>query len=437
MNTSNIHTVGILALTVLLVGSVGFAAEPVSTTIMDFSNAATARKWVSVNDNVMGGVSDGGFRITDDEVLVFSGNLSLKNRGGFASIRTKPAKLGLGGYDTIALRVRGDGRTYYFDLRTPALFAATSYRVPLKTTKGAWQEVRFPLKDFEYTSFGRRVARGGKLQADKVQSIGFTVADKREGPFRLEVQWIRGEKSDGANGPTASRGRVKRAGAKDIVDTAVAAGKFNTLVAAVKAAGLVEALKGKGPLTVFAPTDDAFAKLPKGTVASLLEPENRDKLTAILTYHVVGGEILLGSRSLSTLEGRELAIKSRGGFEVNGVKILATDILASNGVIHVIDAVLLPPAKKLTPAEAARSVIELAIKRGVPVFNAGQHSACAAIYEVAVESLLQSHTKALSDKDRSALSAALKKMRKEKDAPEQAWILRRALDKVYQSLAAK
>ncbi len=103
----------------------------------------------------------------------------------------------------------------------------------------------------------------------------------------------------------------------------------------------------------------------------------------------------------------------------------------------MIDAVLIPPARKLTPPKAAQAVIELAIKRGVPVFNAGQHSACSAIYEVAVESLLQSHTKAFSDKDRSSMRAAMKKMRGEKDPREQAWILRRALDAANKSLARK
>jgi uncharacterized surface protein with fasciclin (FAS1) repeats len=134
---------------------------------------------------------------------------------------------------------------------------------------------------------------------------------------------------------------------KTIVETAVGAGKFNTLVAAVKAAGLVEALSGKGPLTVFAPTDEAFAKLPKGTVESLLKPENKEKLVAILKYHVVAGSYpaakVLKSDTLTTLQGGELKVSqnSDGAF-VDKAKISKTDINCSNGVIHVIDSVVLP-----------------------------------------------------------------------------------------------
>ena len=210
-----------------------------------------------------------------------------------------------------------------------------------------------------------------------------------------------------------------------------------SLLAAIKAAGLVEALKGKGPLTVFAPNDDAFAKLPKGTVEELLKPANRDKLTAILTYHVVPGKILLATQSPLTLQGQALAIKNTGVTEVNGAKVLAADIIASNGVIQVIDTVLLPPVKKVTPVQAARSMIELAIERGVPLFNDGQHAACAAVYEVTIESLLKSQNEALGDKDRDALQEALGKMRAEGDPRRQAWILRRALDTVYENLMGR
>ena len=134
---------------------------------------------------------------------------------------------------------------------------------------------------------------------------------------------------------------------KTIVETAVSAGKFNTLVAAAKAAGLVEALSAKGPLTVFAPTDEAFEKLPKGTVESLLRPENKEKLAAILKYHVVSGSYpaakVLQNDSLKTLQGSELTIKQTGqGVMVNQAKVVATDVMASNGVIHIIDAVMLP-----------------------------------------------------------------------------------------------
>ena len=135
----------------------------------------------------------------------------------------------------------------------------------------------------------------------------------------------------------------------DIVDTAVAAGDFTTLVAAVEAAGLVDALKGEGPFTVFAPTDAAFAALPEGTVETLLMPENRDQLVEILTYHVVPAKVMSGdiagkTATAQTLSGGELAIDATDGVSVNDAEVVTADIAASNGVIHVIDAVILPPS---------------------------------------------------------------------------------------------
>jgi uncharacterized surface protein with fasciclin (FAS1) repeats len=142
--------------------------------------------------------------------------------------------------------------------------------------------------------------------------------------------------------------------AADIVDTAAGAGQFKTLVAAVKAAGLVDTLKGKGPFTVFAPTDDAFAKLPKGTVEGLLKPENKGKLQAILKYHVVAGKYdaarITASKSksfgLKSVEGSSIPVKLGGGVRVASATVVKTDVGASNGVIHVIDSVIMPPAKK-------------------------------------------------------------------------------------------
>ncbi len=134
---------------------------------------------------------------------------------------------------------------------------------------------------------------------------------------------------------------------KTIVETAVGAGKFNTLVAAVKAAGLAGVLSGEGPFTVLAPTDEAFAKLPKGTVESLLEPANKDKLVAILKYHVVSGKVpaakVVQLDSAKTLQGTDVTIAQQdGAVMINNAKVVKTDIMCSNGIIHVIDTVLLP-----------------------------------------------------------------------------------------------
>ncbi len=134
--------------------------------------------------------------------------------------------------------------------------------------------------------------------------------------------------------------------AADIVDTAVAAGSFETLVAAVQAAGLVDTLKGEGPFTVFAPTDEAFAALPEGTVEKLLMPENKDQLIAVLTYHVVPGKVmstdLTDDMMATTVQGGEVKIDLDNGVMVNDATVTAADIAADNGVIHVIDKVILP-----------------------------------------------------------------------------------------------
>jgi uncharacterized surface protein with fasciclin (FAS1) repeats len=137
------------------------------------------------------------------------------------------------------------------------------------------------------------------------------------------------------------------ANAANIVEVAQGAGQFNTLLTAAKAAGLAPVLSGSGPFTVFAPTDAAFARLPKGTVASLLKPQNKSKLAAILKYHVVAGEITsdeikAGRTHVKTVNGRQVSVRKHGGITVNGARVVSADVQASNGVIHVINRVLLP-----------------------------------------------------------------------------------------------
>ncbi len=154
---------------------------------------------------------------------------------------------------------------------------------------------------------------------------------------------------------------------KDIVDTAVADGRFTTLVAAVGAAGLVDTLKGEGPFTVFAPTDDAFAALPAGTVDELLKPENKQKLTDILLYHVVSGSVMAADvtalTSAATVLGKDVAVKvDMGNVYINESKVIITDIATSNGVIHVIDSVLLPPSEDAMMEK--NTIVDIAVADG-------------------------------------------------------------------------
>ncbi|MBE0684195.1 MAG: fasciclin domain-containing protein [Anaerolineales bacterium] len=165
--------------------------------------------------------------------------------------------------------------------------------------------------------------------------------------------------------PTAAPTATPKPQLSDIVDTAVADGRFTTLAAALQAADLVDALKAEGPFTVFAPTDDAFAALPEGTLDELLKPENKQKLTDILLYHVVEGKVtaadVTGLKSAITLLGKDVAIKvDMGNVYINDAKVIITDIETSNGVIHVIDAVLLPAAEEA----ASNTIVDVAVADG-------------------------------------------------------------------------
>lgn len=162
---------------------------------------------------------------------------------------------------------------------------------------------------------------------------------------------------------------VKHAKSKDIVDTAVSAGSFKTLVAAVKAAGLVDTLKGKGPFTVFAPTDEAFAKLPEGTVENLLKPENKKQLQSILLYHVVSGKVpaseVVKIEKANTVQGQKVTINVKDGkVKVDNANVVKTDIMTSNGIIHVIDSVILPKDDSKESKTASPDIVETAVAAG-------------------------------------------------------------------------
>ena len=178
----------LLLLAVLLMQAV---AETPLQPLLDFAGPDTAQKWQAVNDNVMGGVSDGRYRITVDKTLEFSGRLSLENNGGFASVRTKPTDLEINAGDTIIVRLKGDGREYVLNLYTKSRRIAFSYRAPLPTTKDEWTEVSVPLDEFIPTSFGNRVQGMGPVEPNQINSLGFMLSDKKPGPFKLEVDWVK------------------------------------------------------------------------------------------------------------------------------------------------------------------------------------------------------------------------------------------------------
>ena len=224
----------------------------------------------------------------------------------------------------------------------------------------------------------------------------------------------------------------------NIPTTAAKAGKFSTLIAAAKAAGLVDALSAEGPLTVFAPTDEAFAKLPAGTVESLLKPENRDKLASILKYHVVSGRVYsddaVAAKSAKTLQGQTIKIAVENGKAmINNAKLLKTDIDASNGVIHVIDAVLLPTAKQEVSRHEARQMIEQSVSRGVKLFNSGHHAACADVYMSTARKMM-SYGDQMPPAVMTSLTDAVAEAEHVSCPTQRSWALRHGLDRAYYAM---
>ena len=180
-----------LAFPLLLFLGASVMADDTPRVLFEFTGADAAKEWQTVNDGVMGGVSEGKFKITDAKTLEFFGNLSLENNGGFASVRTKAKKLGLEKGDTLVAKVRGDAREYSLNLYVNKPLVAFSYRATVATKKNEWIEIKVPLDRFEATSFGRPVLDAGPVNPTEVNALGFLLGDKKPGPFKLEVEWIK------------------------------------------------------------------------------------------------------------------------------------------------------------------------------------------------------------------------------------------------------
>tara|TARA_R110002111_G_scaffold227346_1_gene288834 strand:- start:84147 stop:85328 length:1182 start_codon:yes stop_codon:yes gene_type:complete len=227
---------------------------------------------------------------------------------------------------------------------------------------------------------------------------------------------------------------------KNIVVTASEAEKFKTLLAAAQAAGLAEVLASTGPFTVFAPTDEAFAQLPEGTIATLLKPENKEKLAEILKYHVVAGRVYsedaLAAGKAKTLQGKKVKVSvSKGVAKVNGARLIATDIDASNGVIHVIDSVLMPPDDKKLSASEACEKIKHTVARGANLYNNGHYDETTTLYKKTMQTMLSSVDN-MPKEIRVNMQHALSHSENMHCASQQAWTLRNALDHAYMQMSA-
>ncbi len=535
---------------------------------------AGVKGWRTVLDGVMGGLSTGKITQVDPGLLRFTGELSLENNGGFSQTQTTVPVGTFAGQRGVEVRLRGDGRRYQFDVRSANVrMMAGSYQVLFDTKPDTWMVLELPFDDFKLHSFGQPVRNAAELRPETVESVGITLADKNAGAFAIDLDYIR---PLGAATPPQSGdlGTVaKRAGLTTLLalvkaaDLELAAGnrytifaptneafarlpadkvkfltspegkrtlqkvlqhhvlampldsasllsrravqslagqwiaidaealavggskivaadvafdsglvhvidavlmpelrsltemlaaqpKLSTLRTAVEAAGLGAQLSAEnpGPWTVLAPSDEAFAALPPGALEALLA--DRAQLGAVLAAHVIPSAIrrqdMLAQGSARTLSGQTSVNfgLSQGAITAGGAQILVADIEGVNGVLHIIDRVLLPDAsataaksttKTAAPADglAVLRVFDLAIERGVPLFNAGEQAACAAIYELAIGSVVALGQQALTPQAVTTLQTALDAGSRQQVATDRAWLYRRAMDKVCAALAAQ
>jgi uncharacterized surface protein with fasciclin (FAS1) repeats len=535
---------------------------------LEFDNGT--KGWQTVLDGVMGGLSTGRIAEGEGGTLRFSGELSLENNGGFSQIRTSVPEGTFAGATGLLLRVKGDGRTYQCDIRSSRLrLMAGGYQSTFRTKAGEWVEVEVPFDQCIANSFGQRIRNAPALDPASIESLGITLADKKEGPFAIEVDWIRPIGTSATTKPSAGslasvatkanlttllelvkaaeiefpkgakltvfaptnaafatlpkaqvefltsakgkstlqlilkhhvvaqplesaalldRRRVQALSGQSLeVDPAaltvdgarlVAAdvafdgglvhvidavmlpelrsieeivaedARFATLRAAIEAAGLGPQLgkQNPGPWTLLAPSNEAFGALPSDALKALLG--DRPALTAVLAAHVlptaIRREQMLSQGSARTLmgDGSVAFALASGAITVAGARIEVADIEAANGIIHVIDRVL--PAQQAAPATAAAlpqqrtrqaaAILELAIERGVPRFNAGDVASCAALYELAVASVVMLGADAIGPGAKADLTEALGRGSEHQDTAERAWIYRRAMDRALDQM---
>ncbi len=323
------------------------AATSAQSFRLDFQDGVGT--WGTVLDGVMGGRSTGRVSQPEPGLLRFRGELSLENNGGFSQMRTAVRAGAMEGAEGLVLEVLGDGRTYNFDIRQSTVRTmAGSYQQRFETRDGEWTTVQLPLSDFALYSFGRKVRRARPLDAAKIESIGVTLSDKKAGPFSLELRSIRayGPEASAGDGGAARATERGSASGDDLVSVAKAAG-LSKLLALVQAAELA---LPDGPVTILAPTDDAFGALPEATVKELLEPRSRDLLRTILQHHVVLGATssgeLLNRRALTSAIGQRLVVDDLKQ-TVGEAGIVATDVAFDGGIVHVIDRVLMPETRSI------------------------------------------------------------------------------------------
>ena len=335
--------------------SVGLAGSPASwrgQSITEFTSSENENfAWKIVNDGVMGGLSKGNVEHTSDNIMHFWGTLSLDNNGGFSTVRSRGVDFDLSNDLGLLLLVRGDGRTYEARLDSTATFRGNpiSFLGKFKTTPDRWMQVKIPFASFTGSWRGRQFPKE-TLDTSAIKRVSVLLADKTPGPFDLRVQWIRtygkgqGEKQSLTKKTILSERR-------GLIDTAVADGRFIILKKLLDAANLTVFFQWDNPLTIFAPTDEAFSKLPDGLLDALLEPESHEKLVTLLSYHVATGSLreknAVEKKSIKMIQGGKVTVTSHAEKTyINDAIILDADIQCADGIIHAIDAVLIPETEE-------------------------------------------------------------------------------------------
>ncbi len=295
--------------------------------------------WQTVLDGVMGGLSTGRIAAGEGGTLSFTGELSLENNGGFSQVRTAVAEGTFAGTTGLRMRVKGDGRTYQCDIRSSRVrLMAGGYQRVFDTKPGQWIEVEIPFSECTLNSFGQRVRNAAPLDPASIESVGITLSDKKPGPFALEIDWIR---------PIGAAATTEPSSAGSLASVATKA-NLTTLLALVKAAEL-ELPKG-ARVTIFAPTNAAFAKLPKEQVEFLTSAAGKATLQTILKHHIVAQPLessaVLERRRLTALSGQSLDIDP-AALTIDSAHLVATDVTFDGGLVHVIDAVMVPELRTI------------------------------------------------------------------------------------------
>ena len=356
LNLTPSHLVRLAVIAISAIGTpcLVVCAEPIAPAESNLEFDSGTKGWQTVLDGVMGGRSTGRISAGEGGTLQFTGELSLENNGGFSQIRTAVAQGLFAGTKGLLMRVKGDGRTYQCDIRSSrARVMAGGYQRLFATKAGEWIEVEIPFDECTFNTFGQRVRDAAPLDPTTIESVGITLSDKKPGDFALEIDWIR------------PLGAAQKATSNQSLATVGEKANLTTLLALVKAAEL-ELPKG-ARVTIFAPTNAAFAKLPEEQVKFLTSAAGKSVLQTILKHHIVGQPLemsaVLDRRRLKALSGQTLNVDPNK-LTINDAQLVATDVAFESGVVQVIDSVLMPELRtidEMISADARCSTLRTAL----------------------------------------------------------------------------